>query len=167
MLNTQHVTVLLRSELRSALRERNVLVTTIFVPLVLYPVLVWAVITGMTYVSGQTEGFVSRVAFEAQSARGARLLDALDNDDDIRRLDPPPGDPRAALLKGSLDLVVLERDPYEAAARLEGNTRFELVHDASEKRSVRALERVRAHIDEQREAWILFEDGMGSGAGRR
>ena len=157
MLDPDHVLTLFRAELRSALRERNVLVATIFVPLVLYPVLVWATITGLTYVSGQTEGFVSRVVFEGAGPRAGALRQALQDDDDIRLVPPGSEDPVEDLLSGEIDLVVLVRQPGPQGAALVGNASFELIHDASEGRSVRALERVRNRVDAQREAWLEAE----------
>src|SRR5437667_12266079 len=56
------VRILYLNELRSALRERSIVMNSIFLPIFLYPVLLWLVYTGMSFVAGQTAGFASRVA---------------------------------------------------------------------------------------------------------
>jgi ABC-type Na+ efflux pump permease subunit len=158
LLRFDHVTRLVRAELRGALRERNVLVATVFVPLVLYPAIIWATITGLTYVRGQSEDFVSRVVLDAHGVAASPMLDSirlsLEGDESIRLVSPSPYEPREALLSGELDLLVIVELPGPEAGKLQGNLLFELVHDASQDRSVRALGRVRALVDEEREAWI-------------
>jgi hypothetical protein len=51
-------------ELRSALRERNIVVNGILVPIFLYPLMLWLIYTGITFVGGQTEGFASRMVLQ-------------------------------------------------------------------------------------------------------
>lgn len=154
MFRLDHVTTLVRTELRGALRERNVLVATVFVPLVLYPAIIWATITGLTYVRGQSEGFVSRVAFEGTGRAASDLRAALEESEELRLVEFPTREGREALLAGRLDLVVKVQPPPAEGAALQDNALVELVHDGSQERSSRALERVRALVSEEREAWL-------------
>ncbi len=64
MLIASDVRLLYKRELRSALRERNIVVNSILLPVFLYPLLLWLTYTGITFVTGQNEGFVSRVMLQ-------------------------------------------------------------------------------------------------------
>ena len=59
-----HVRLLYVHELRSALRERHIVVNSILVPIVLFPLTLWAVFSGMAFVRGRTDQMASRVAVE-------------------------------------------------------------------------------------------------------
>ena len=48
-------------EIRSALRERNIVVNSLLLPLLLYPAMLWLMLSGFSFVQGQTEGLTSRV----------------------------------------------------------------------------------------------------------
>jgi len=64
MFSGPDIRLLYAREIRSALRERNIVVNSILLPIFLYPLLLWLVYSGMTFVSGQTEGFKSRVTLK-------------------------------------------------------------------------------------------------------
>lgn len=49
-LHWSEVGVLYRREWRSALREKSIVVNSILIPVLLYPFLLWAMLTGVTYV---------------------------------------------------------------------------------------------------------------------
>ena len=69
------IRVLYLRELRSALRERSIVVTSLLLPVLLYPVMLWLMFTGMTFVQGLSEQATSRVAvFEALAMSGIAFL---------------------------------------------------------------------------------------------
>ena len=61
MANGRDIRLLYVRELRSALRERSIVINSILLPLFLYPLLLWLVYTGISFVGGQTQGVSSRI----------------------------------------------------------------------------------------------------------
>lgn len=125
-------------EVRAALRERGIVVNSILVPLLLYPVLLWLMFLGFTFAKGQEERFVSRIAW-AGEPRPAELSEELAEGD---RVEWPASageeEDRRAILEGRLDLAV-----YAAAdPAYPGNLRLRLFFDGSKERSAKARERL-------------------------
>ena len=54
-MNFRDIKVLYCREVRSALRDRTIVTNSILLPIFLYPVLMWLVYTGITFISGQNE----------------------------------------------------------------------------------------------------------------
>jgi sodium transport system permease protein len=169
-MNWSQIGILYRRELRSALRERTIVVNGVLIPIFLYPILLWAIFTGMTFVQGINEGFVSRVAVErAPPPTHSALLDTLRARDDVELVgiagptpeDGGPGGPVAgadwdeALLDGDLDatLVFLPR-PDDA---LPDNFAVRVRYDRAEERSRQAEARVRQIIADYRADWMAAE----------
>jgi sodium transport system permease protein len=130
------VWVLWRRETRSALRDRTIVVNGILVPLVLYPVLLWLLLTGLTFARGQTAGRPSRVAvFGAEGSGALRAELALD-----RRIEVvPSGTPAEAAQKvrsGELEAAV------EVLPGAAGGTDLRLGFSSSKERSAAARERL-------------------------
>lgn len=144
--------LLYRRELRSALRERNIVVNNILLPVFLYPLLLWLTYSGITFVSGQTEGFASRVMLQGLPAAEQRLGDALRQDEqiEIRRSD----DPFAAITNGTLDVLVDLLPAEGAAANLPDNFSVRLTYDDSKDRSSIALRRVSDAIRRYRDRYL-------------
>src|SRR5262245_51348333 len=55
------VRLLYARELRGALRERNIVVNSVLLPILLYPLILWGVFSAIMFVQGQTESFASRI----------------------------------------------------------------------------------------------------------
>ncbi|MBN2359430.1 MAG: ABC transporter permease [Deltaproteobacteria bacterium] len=72
-MNWRDTALIWRYELRSALRERNIVIYSVVLPVVLYPLTLWLMFTGTSFVAGQTEGFVSRVAILGESGPRSRI----------------------------------------------------------------------------------------------
>lgn len=163
------VLVLYRRELRSALRERTIVVNSILLPVFLYPVLLWVMFSAITFVEGLAEGFVSRVAVEAPPAGHASLLDSLAAHEEIELLggDVGPADAeeaRARLRGEALDAYVVFLPPEEGGEDLPGNLRIRVLHDASVGRSRRARMRVEDVVDRYRADWLDREaEALGVG----
>lgn len=60
-------------ELRAALRERGIVVNSILIPLFLYPVMLWMMMSAFSFVRGQEERFVSRIALPELPAAHAEI----------------------------------------------------------------------------------------------
>lgn len=149
--------VLYLRELRSALREKSIVVNGILLPIFLYPFLMWAMFTAFVFVEGQSEGFVSRVAVSADTALPG-FLATLDERDDIRVEDSHPADSLDALLaRGELDAIVRFTPVTGDGARLDGNTGVEVLFDRAEERSQRAASRIQAIVGQLRSERLARE----------
>jgi len=148
------VFVLYRWEVRSALRERTIIINSILVPILLYPVLLWAAFTAVSFAQGQTEGLLSRVAVGSEPAGHADLIQAIRTADRVRVVEPAPVPTAAEALVRSGDLDAWIEFLPPAAAGLDGNFRVRLAYDESKERSDAARERVTAAIDDYRARWI-------------
>ncbi|HEV2211263.1 MAG TPA: ABC transporter permease [Verrucomicrobiae bacterium] len=106
-LDWREVRVLYWRELRTALREKSIVVNSILIPAFLYPFLLWIAFTGLLFVLGQTQGFVARVLvfnwpksqpalrWQLQRAKdfdwlGARQIDANHHQVGAHEPHPPP-----------------------------------------------------------------------------
>ncbi len=159
-MNLREISILYRRELRSALRERSIVMNSILLPIFLYPVILWAMFSGITLVEGISEGFTSRVALYQLPAEHAAIRDSLAAMDNVE-LAAQPADPDSAtalVRAGELDAAVVFEPAPGAAARLEGNFVARVTYDQSEERSRRAEGRVTGVIDRYRAAW-LHEEG--------
>ncbi|PYV38665.1 MAG: hypothetical protein DMG09_11290, partial [Acidobacteria bacterium] len=149
------VRILYLNELRSALRERSIVMNSIFLPIFLYPVLLWLVYTGMSFVAGQTEGFASRVALLAFS--NEQRVFKIDLERDPRLEVKTSNDPLADIRNGNLDLLVEILPPAREAARLTGNFRVRLTYDNSKDRSRMARDRIAERLRLYRDRYLEQE----------
>lgn len=157
--------ILYRRELRSALRERAIVVNGILIPIFLYPIMLWAMFTGLTFVQGINEGFVSRIAVEAPPPPAhAALLDTLRSSERIDLVGPTGDtvesrrdeiDPEAwdrALTEGELDAILSIRElPGD---QLPDNFAVSVRYDRAEERSRQAEARIRRIVSDYRADWV-------------
>jgi sodium transport system permease protein len=153
----REVATLYAWEIRSALRERTIVVNSILIPIFLYPFLLWAAFTGITFVIGQTEGMVSRVAVVALADAHADLGTALKREPRVELVEPVPDRAQAEsrIRAGDLDAFVEFGSPR--AGGLAGNFGVRLVYDESKERSAGARDRVTGVVDRYREEWLKRE----------
>lgn len=153
------VFTLLFRELRSAARERNLVVYSLLIPLLLYPMMIWVVITGMTFVQGQTADQLSRVAVVALDASGEAITEAIAEHERVQVQAPPESldAAQARLRAGELDLVVVVRRPEGEAAALATNLAIDLHYDGADDRSGSARDRVEERLREVRAPWVERE----------
>lgn len=158
-MNKRDIWTLYTMEIRSALRERSIVVYTILLPIFLYPVLLWVMFSAITFVQGLNEGFTSRVAVAAGVPDGhAVLIDSLAAGDNVELARDVDRDSAIALLQaGELDALVAFAPAEPEAAALPGNFRVEVRYDRSERRSRTALERVEETVEEYRSDWLERE----------
>lgn len=159
--------ILYRRELRSALRERAIVVNSVLIPIFLYPVMLWLLFTGITFVEGLAEGFRSRVIVREVPAAHSEILDRLRELETVELLEEPADTEEAlALIRGGdLDAVVEFLPPEAGTDALPGNFRVRVHYDRSVERSRRAQERVEDVVGRYRAAW-LEREAVGLGLSR-
>ena len=155
----RHVAILYRREMRAAFREKTIVLNSVVIPIVLYPFLLWSVFTGMLFVTGQTEKFVSRVVLIDFPEGHPALRRALERHEKLR-LAPASGPKawlEAQLQLGSLDAVLEFAPPEQAGAGLNANFAARILYNQSRERSVAASKRLSEILEVYREEWLLRE----------
>jgi ABC-type Na+ efflux pump permease subunit len=142
-------------ELRSALRERNIVINSILLPIFLYPLLLWLVYMGISFVVGQTESYRSRVMLQALPEQHKFLKTELQGDRQIELKTSP--DPAAEISRGTLDLLAEFLPPADGAGLAGGNFRVRLVYDNSKDRSEIARGRIAERLGRYRDRYLETE----------
>ncbi|MDP1572179.1 MAG: ABC transporter permease subunit [Vicinamibacterales bacterium] len=145
---------LYRFEVRSALRERSIVINSILLPILLYPGLMWLMFTGISFVRGQTDDMASRIVVSGPLEAHAPLDRALRQDRRFQIVDPA-GEDAAALRAGALD-ARLELSVHPVAA-LPGNLQALVVYDGSHERSSAARQRLVEVLEQYRDLQIRTE----------
>jgi sodium transport system permease protein len=148
-LAARDVWAIYRVELRSALRERNIVVYSILLPLLLYPVLLWVMLTGFSFVQGQTEGIVSRVALVDLPREHDALRQRIAGDPQIRissdgtDIDAAMSDLRASRVDAVIRFAADEKPGFE-------NLAADVAFDGARDRSASARGRIETILDDYR-----------------
>jgi len=145
-MNWRDIYILYLRELKSALRERSIVVNSILIPILLYPLLLWLAYTGVAFVSGQTSEMDSRIVMVDLPPMHQQLKSAFTRDTHIKLIDSK--DPQKALESGSVDAIV-EFHPQAAdnfTARIE--------YDESRAQSSQAHTRVEQKIEQYRRRYM-------------
>lgn len=153
------VWILYVRELRMALRERAIVVNGILVPVLLYPLILWMMFSGISFVEGLSERSASRVALFGVPERHLELADSIGA---LKSVELRSGlvsfdDAADAVRRGELDVAVEFLPPAPEGAALRDNFRVSLVYDRSEDRSRRARARVEEAVERYRERWLERE----------
>lgn len=134
--------VLYRRELRSAFRESNILLYSVLVPLLLYPLMVWLMMSAISFVSGQQEESVSRVVLSELPDSHRRFREVLEASEKLKLVEVKDG--QSALRSGRIDLLVIARqDDYVL--------HFQVFKDSSRDASRQAFERFQDRLKLYRE----------------
>ena len=151
--------ILYTMELRSAFRERAIVVNSILMPIFLYPVLLWVMFSALMFIQGLNEGFTSRIALLGDPPAGhGELLDSLEARERVE-ITRDMGEEEALFLiqAGEMD-ALLTFGPSQGEGRaLSGNFLVEVRYDGSETRSETAVERIEEEVDEYRGRWVSRE----------
>lgn len=163
-MNPRQVLTLFRHEVRCALRERNIVVFSIVLPLVMYPGMLWAMFAGMAFVDGQADRMDSRVAIldsreqtdpSLRWDRHGALRDSLEAHPRITVQDV---DQREAALEliagGGLDAMLELAAPEEPGRSLSDNFTLRVSFNEARGRSADARGRVEEVTASYREEWI-------------
>ncbi|TYT75116.1 ABC transporter permease [Desulfobotulus mexicanus] len=163
-MNWRHVWILFVREARPALRDKTIVVNAILLPLLLYPFILWVVLTGMAFVQGQTEGLVSRIVIEGLPAEHSELNKMLEKEKSIslQPLDTDLEMLQGRIRQGDLDLLMVFEPETAAKAAVQGNFTLTLFYNASLERSNEARKRLAALVENYRENW-LEKEALGLG----
>jgi sodium transport system permease protein len=165
--NWRQVRILYLRELRGAFRERAIVVNSVLIPILLYPLILWAAFTGMMFVQGQTEGFLSRIAVPGWPKGHPGLHGRFQREKTIQLLDQPStvAEAEQRIKNGNLDAFVEFLPVTGTNATLPGNFQIRITFNESKERSASACSRVTAILDRYREEWLKREAGArGIGA---
>jgi sodium transport system permease protein len=157
-LNWRQVGVLYAREMRAALREKAIVLNSLLIPVFLYPLLLWAAFSGITFVMGQTEGFVCRAAVLGWPAEHPKLRLQLEHDDKVV-LDDSLDVARAKqqIRTGQLDALLEFLPASGAKAALAGNFAARITYDSSRERSEEACKRLSGVVERYRPEWLKRE----------
>lgn len=155
-MDLRQIGTLYAHEVRSALRERSIVVMSIVVPLVMYPAMLWALFAGLSFVQGQAERLTSRVAAYGVPPGHAALVDSLGAADglEVTVLDDDPEAAREGVARGSLDALVEFERPTGPDAALDGNVRLRVSYSEARDRSRSARDRVESVVASYRRGWV-------------
>jgi sodium transport system permease protein len=159
MVRWREVKILYLRELRAALREKMIVTNSIVLPIVLYPFILWAMFTGIMFVQGQTEGFVSRVVIEGLPAAHAALGRQIERDDRFEVRKVTGAEAERQIREGDLDALVVFAPAGGDGQGLPDNFSVTITCDAAKERSAGARDRVKGMIVRHREAWLKRESG--------
>jgi len=138
-------------ELRSTLRERNVLLYVVIVPLLLYPFLLWIAMTAASVLSAEEERAPVRIAIVSQeSQQHTNLARALEKE-------------RVTLVQTDNAAKDLERGVIDAIIEIESDHTVRLVYDGRFRQSLRAQQRLRPLVRRYRDV-RLEEMALEGGA---
>jgi sodium transport system permease protein len=158
------IRILYVREVRSALRERNIVINSIILPLVLYPAMMWLIFSGISFVAGQSDSLDSRVMIGNLPSGHIGFEELLGDQNNVDLLDSQNvEDFDAALDTGALDLLIQFEtlDLVSSSESLPGNVGITLTYDGSRDRSRAALTRIEGHLNSYRQNYLL--DTLGAG----
>jgi sodium transport system permease protein len=155
-MNIKDIRVLYSREIRAALRDRTIVTNSILLPIFLYPLILWLVFAGTTYISGQNEEMKSRIMLLGLPAAHALLARDFETDKSIILVNPT--DPIEALHDGTLDALV-EFLPAKPDSPLVGNFSSRIQYDESRDSSSRARSRADQKISRYRERYLAQQAG--------
>lgn len=158
-MNWHDIWILYRHELRSAFRDRIIVVNSILMPLFLYPVMLWVIFTGFTFVAGLADRSDSRLVVLDEPAAHAALMDTLRGRDNIEIQSSVIGaDSAVALIRaGELDALVQFLPAQDDARGLDDNFQVMIRYDRAVERSRRSRDRVEGVLSGYRDRWMTRE----------
>jgi sodium transport system permease protein len=146
-----------RFELRSALREKAIVINSILIPVFLYPLIMWAVFTGLLFVQGQAERAESRVAVSNLPNGHPGLRSRLERESKIRLIFARDSSDTSGIQTGKLDAFVDFVPSNENGAVAGANFEVRIAFNAAKDRSVQARRRVESVVADYRQDWLKRE----------
>jgi sodium transport system permease protein len=156
-MNFRDIRVLYLRELRSALRDRTIVTNSILLPIFLYPLIMWLVYTGITFVSGQNEELKSRIVLQNVPAAHLSLTKDFEADKSIVLVHSTAA--AAEIRGGTLDAVV-EFLPAKSDLPIQNNFAARITFDESRDQSSRAKSRIDQKLSRYREAYLERQAGQ-------
>ena len=131
-MNLRDIRILYLREIRSALRDRTIVIGSILVPILLYPFILWLAYTGFTFVSGQSADLKSRVMLRGVPTANPLLDQQIRSDPKIEV--KTSQDPHRDIRNGTLD-ALLEFVPADISPVINANFKAKITYDESRDRS--------------------------------
>ena len=155
-MNWSDIWVLYRRELRSAFRDRTIVMNGILVPVFMYPIMMWVMMTGLMFVLGQMDRESSRLVILDPPAEHSALVDTLGAQTNLEiQEDVISEDSAMVLLRaGDLDALVEFLPPTDESSALEDNFQVLIRYDRAINRSSQASARVASAIADYRSEWL-------------
>ncbi len=154
----REIRVLYWRELCGSLREKTIVINSLLIPVFLFPFLLWAALTGILFVEGQTEGFVSRIAVQDWPKGHPGLRRNFEVNDQIQIVDSSDSSKAAQRIKnGGLDGLVEFLPAAGAGTNLANNFQARITYNESKERSATARKRAAEVVDEYRADWVKRE----------
>lgn len=151
-MNLHDISILYKREIRSAFRERAIVVNSIVLPIVLYPAMLWLMYSGAAFVQGQTEGMTVRILLKDVPAEHRVLRLSIEAEGRIEFVESE--NPEEDIRRGALDAAVEFLPPSEIGAALPGNFSVRLLHDESKDRSRTARTRMEDQLTRYRDGHL-------------
>jgi len=153
-MNLKAIGILYWREIRSALRDRTIVTNSILLPIFLYPLIIWLVYTGLTFVSGQNEGLKSRIMLKDFPPMHETLKREFERDESVVLV--TSSDPAADVRTGTLDALV-EFVPAQSTPATTNNFTTRITYDESRDASSQARLRVAQKISRYRESYLELQ----------
>ena len=155
-MNWSDIWVLYRRELRSAFRDRTIVMNGILVPVFMYPIMMWVMMTGLMFVLGQMDRESSRLVILDPPSEHSALVDTLGAQTNLEiQEDVLSEDSAMVLLRaGDLDALVEFLPPTDESSALEDNFQVLIRYDRAVNRSSQASARVESTIADYRSEWL-------------
>lgn len=155
-MNWSDIWVLYRRELRSAFRDRTIVMNGILVPVFMYPIMMWVMMTGLMFVLGQMDRESSRLVILDPPSEHSALVDTLGAQTNLEiQEDVLSEDSAMVLLRaGDLDALVEFLPPTDEGSALEDNFQVLIRYDRAVGRSSQASARVESTIADYRSEWL-------------
>ncbi|TVP44812.1 MAG: ABC transporter permease [Gemmatimonadales bacterium] len=155
-MDLRQIWILYRHEVRSALRDRSIVVMSIVIPLVMYPLLLWGTFAAMNFVEGQAERLTSRIAVQDAPPAHRDWIDSLSGMGGVSVSEwmDDEASARESVARGRMDAFVRFESPPAEGAGLEQNFQLRVLYSAARDRSERARSQVEEALVLYRGAWI-------------
>ena len=155
-MNWSDIWVLYRRELRSAFRDRTIVMNGVLVPVFMYPIMMWVMMTGLMFVLGQMDRESSRLVILDPPSEHSALIDTLEAQTNLEiQEDVISEDSAMVLLRaGELDALVEFLPPTDEGSALEDNFQVLIRYDRAIGRSSQASARVESVIADYRSEWL-------------
>ncbi len=157
-MNHREIQLLYCREMRAALRERNIVINSLLVPILLYPLILWVIFSAISLVQGQEERFSSRIALSGLPPVHAEFATQLRAQAGVELVPQPAAhDAWTQIQDGTLDVFAEVGPPGPEARALADNFAVRWLYDGSKDRSRKAVERLRESLDAYRDSWLKRE----------
>src|SRR5262249_16975531 len=145
--------------MRTALREKTIVLNSILIPLFLYPFLMWAVFTGVTFVMCQAETFNSRVVVSRWPANHPKLRLDFERDGQLQIIEYKiSAETLTKRIKdGQLDASLEFLPADKTNVVVPENFQARITFDQSKERSSQARARLIDLFENYRRDWLRRE----------